>query len=81
MTITIAENYLEKMGTYLKSARLELGLTQEQVAERAGISVTFLRKIEHGKSSVSWNNWLKIFYVLKLDFEVVKFIFPELQEQ
>jgi transcriptional regulator with XRE-family HTH domain len=36
--------------------RSERGLTQEQLAERAGISVDFLSLIERGKSSPSFEN-------------------------
>lgn len=71
---------LKTMGTYLKASRIELKLTQEQVAEHVGISVTYLRKIEKGSSSASWHLWLQIIYYLKLDLEVIKFILPELKE-
>ncbi|MFZ0393294.1 MAG: helix-turn-helix transcriptional regulator [Terracidiphilus sp.] len=36
--------------------RGEHGLTQEQLAERAGISVDFLSLIERGRSSPSFEN-------------------------
>lgn len=76
MTKAETEKSIKIMGAYLKSSRLALKLTQEQVAERAGISAAFLRKIEHGSASVSWHLWLQIFYILELDFEVVKTIVP-----
>jgi transcriptional regulator with XRE-family HTH domain len=36
--------------------RAERGFTQEQLAERAGISVDFLSLIERGKNSPSFEN-------------------------
>ena len=32
---------------YIKTSRLELGLTQDELAQRAGISVRYLRDIEN----------------------------------
>jgi len=40
----------------VRSLRAERGLTQEQLAERAGISVDFLSLVERGKSSPSFEN-------------------------
>jgi transcriptional regulator with XRE-family HTH domain len=46
----------EKFGQKVRWLRGERGLTQEQLAERAGISVDFLSLIERGKSSPSFEN-------------------------
>ena len=46
----------EKFGQRVRSLRAERGLTQEQLAERAGISVDFLSLVERGKSSPSFEN-------------------------
>ena len=46
----------EKFGQRVRLMRSERGLTQEQLAERAGISVDFLSLIERGKSSPSFEN-------------------------
>ncbi|HVO53114.1 MAG TPA: helix-turn-helix transcriptional regulator [Solirubrobacterales bacterium] len=37
------------LGTNLRDARLRLGLTQEQVAERSGVHATEVSRIEAGK--------------------------------
>lgn len=42
--------YLEQIGEFLKEARLELDLTQNIVAKRAGIDRTTLIKAERGDS-------------------------------
>ena len=46
----------EKFGNHVRLLRGERGLTQEQLAERAGISVDFLSLIERGKNSPSFDN-------------------------
>lgn len=46
----------EKFGQRVRSLRIEGGLTQEQLAERAGISVDFLSLIERGRNSPSFEN-------------------------
>ena len=39
-------------GEILKNHRLKLGLTQEDLAEKIGISVKYISKIETGKSGI-----------------------------
>lgn len=40
---------VEDLGKNLRAARKRLGLTQEQVAERSGVHVTEVSRIEAGK--------------------------------
>ncbi|MGB6831180.1 MAG: helix-turn-helix transcriptional regulator, partial [Terracidiphilus sp.] len=51
-----ASQLRERFGQRVRQLRSEHGLTQEQLAERAGISVDFLSLIERGKSSPSFEN-------------------------
>lgn len=51
-----ASQLRERFGQRVRWLRSEHGLTQEQLAERAGISVDFLSLIERGKSSPSFEN-------------------------
>jgi transcriptional regulator with XRE-family HTH domain len=51
-----ASQLREKFGQRVRWLRGEHGLTQEQLAERAGISVDFLSLIERGRSSPSFEN-------------------------
>ena len=51
-----ASQLREKFGNRVRLLRGESGLTQEQLAERAGISVDFLSLIERGKNSPSFDN-------------------------
>lgn len=46
----------EKFGHRVRFLRGESSLTQEQLAERAGISVDFLSLIERGNNSPSFDN-------------------------
>lgn len=38
----------EKLGKNIKKARKKIGLTQEEVAEKAGIHVSYYSRIERG---------------------------------
>lgn len=55
---------------WLKDIRLKLDLTQEQVAERAGISRTFYTEIETGSKNPSTKTAKKIAQVLNFDWVI-----------
>lgn len=57
------------VGERIKTRRLELGWTQETLAEKAGISKGFLSDLENGKRSVSAENLLEIAAVLGLSLD------------
>jgi y4mF family transcriptional regulator len=38
---------------FVKDQRAKLGLTQEEFAEKAGVALTVIRKIEQGKENLS----------------------------
>ncbi|WP_253796259.1 helix-turn-helix transcriptional regulator [Kitasatospora paracochleata] len=40
-----------QLGTLLRRLRKQAGLTQEQVAERSGVSVSTIRRLENGRST------------------------------
>ena len=48
-------NDLPVLGERLKKARKDCGLTQEQLAERSGLSTRHIAKIENRKSSKAGN--------------------------
>lgn len=58
------------VGDRIKKRRIELGWTQDQLAQKAGISKSFLSDLENSKRSVSAENLLDISRVLgaSLDF-------------
>ena len=40
---------------FVKSRRKQLGFTQEEFAEKAGVALTVVRKIEQGKDNLSFS--------------------------
>jgi transcriptional regulator with XRE-family HTH domain len=57
------------LGQYIRTFRRLQGLTAEQVADRAGITRTTLRRLEQGETSVGLDVFLEVCRVLGiLDF-------------
>lgn len=54
---------MKPLHQFVKEKRREANLTQEQFAERAGVALTVLRKIEQGKENI---NLEKVNHVLKM---------------
>lgn len=44
---------MSELSAFLKSKRKQFGLTQEEFAEKAGVALTVIRKIEQGKENLS----------------------------
>src|SRR3954468_21565679 len=57
------------VGERIKIRRAELGWTQDQLAQKAGISKSFLSDLENGKRSVSAENLLDIARALSLSLD------------
>lgn len=55
---------LEKFGKDLSLARRRRRFSQQQMAERIGISVSSLRRLEKGDPTVSWGTIARALYVL-----------------
>ncbi len=59
---------MDNLAQFIKTKRKEEKLTQEEFADRAGVALTVIRKIEQGKENLnlsSVNQVLKMFgYVL-----------------
>lgn len=60
---------MSTVGERIKKRRTELGWTQDQLAQKAGISKSFLSDLENGKRSVSADNLLDIARVLNLSLD------------
>ncbi|HZT41498.1 MAG TPA: helix-turn-helix transcriptional regulator [Chthonomonadaceae bacterium] len=58
---------LAQLGENIHLARLRRRLSASQVAERAGITRTTLRSIEHGDGSVSLGAYANVLFCLGLD--------------
>lgn len=55
---------MKKIREFIKAKRKELGLTQEELALRAGVGLRFIRDLEQGKESLrtdTLNKVLKLF--------------------
>lgn len=44
---------MKELANFVKAKRKQLGLTQEEFAEKAGVALTVIRKIEQGKENLS----------------------------
>ena len=60
-------NLKEKFGKKIKKLRAEKGITQEELAQKVGISVDFLSLIERGKNAPSFENLEKIAKALSVE--------------
>lgn len=56
-----------KLGKAIRERRLELGLSQEELANRAGIHVTYLSSVERGHRNVALLNIVNLAQALILE--------------
>ena len=61
----------KKVGTLIKEARTEAGLTQEQLSERAGLQRSHISKIEAGKYAVTFETIQTIAEALGMTVDIV----------
>jgi y4mF family transcriptional regulator len=54
---------MKPLAAFVKEPRKEVNLTQEEFAERAGIALTVVRKIEQGKTNLNMD---KVNLVLRM---------------
>ncbi|PKP41773.1 MAG: transcriptional regulator [Bacteroidetes bacterium HGW-Bacteroidetes-10] len=54
---------MRRVSEFVKERRKEVNLTQEEFAERAGVALTVVRKIEQGKTNLNMD---KVNLVLKM---------------
>lgn len=55
-----------QMGENLKKARLKVGLTQSEVAEKAGINVNHYARLERGEVTASLGTLKNLLKILKV---------------
>ncbi|WP_370980469.1 helix-turn-helix domain-containing protein [Agaribacterium sp. ZY112] len=68
------EQILEDFGAHLRSLRLAAGLSQEQLALKAGLDRTYVSGVERGLRNLSLLNLVKIAQALELTLpELVDF--------
>ena len=54
---------MKQLAEFVKERRKEVNLTQKEFAERSGVALTVIRKIEQGKTNLSMD---KVNLVLKM---------------
>ena len=54
---------MKQLAAFVKERRKEVNLTQEEFAERTGVALTVIRKIEQGKTNLNMD---KVNLVLKM---------------
>lgn len=54
---------MKQLAVFVKERRKEVRLTQEEFAERAGVALTVVRKIEQGKTNLNMD---KVNLVLRM---------------
>lgn len=54
---------MKQLSGFVKKRRKEVNLTQEEFAERTGVALTVIRKIEQGKTNLNMD---KVNLVLKM---------------
>lgn len=58
---------LETFGQRIRARRAELGLSQEALADLAGLHWTFVGQVERGRRNLSLHNLLKLASALQID--------------
>jgi len=62
----VAETFSQALAEKVREHRRRSGLTQQALAQHAGVGKTVIYDIEHGKSSVRLNTLLKVLHVLNI---------------
>ncbi|MGN0521139.1 MAG: helix-turn-helix domain-containing protein [Eubacterium sp.] len=65
------KNLLKDMGKRLSARRKQLGLTQEQLAEKMDVSIQMISNLELGKKAIRPENLLKICQILDISSDYV----------
>lgn len=58
---------LREFGRRVRDRRMELGLSQEELAERAGLHRTYISSLEQGRRNVAVHNVVRLAEALDLD--------------
>lgn len=66
------EAVLKELGENIRLARLRRNITAKLEAERAGISIATLSKIERGSPTVAMGNYMQVLFTLELEQDVRK---------
>jgi transcriptional regulator with XRE-family HTH domain len=56
----------QSVGGALRTLRRQMGLTQEAVAARSGIDVTYISQVENGRRGVRWHTVMRLLRALDM---------------
>ncbi len=62
---------VDTLGGQVRARRRDLGLTQAEVADLAGVSAKFLRDVERGKPTIQLHTLTRVLGALGLRLEAV----------
>ncbi|MFN6946591.1 MAG: helix-turn-helix domain-containing protein, partial [Cytophagaceae bacterium] len=63
---------MKTLQEFVKDRRKEVNLTQEEFAERAGVALTVVRKIEQGKTNLNMDKVNLVLYMFGHELAPVK---------
>jgi len=63
---------MNKIGKFLKMRRKRVNVTQTEFAEKAGVALTVIRKIEQGKTNINLDGLLQVLKMFGCTLDVVK---------
>ena len=72
------QEYSQRLADAIKKARLELGLTQEQVAEKSGTDVRTIINMEQGRGNPKLETLFPLIRALKMDSREIFDVAPNL---
>lgn len=52
-----------RISTFVKTMRKKVGLTQEQLSERAGVGLRFIREMEQGKQTLQMDKVNQVLFL------------------
>lgn len=68
---------MSKLSDFVKEKRKKLGLTQPQLAERAGVGLRFIRELEQGKKSLQMDKVNQVLFLFGHELGPLKKKFGE----
>ena len=66
----MAGAFADQLPSVVRSRRMSLGLTQQDLADMAGVSERFIRFVEQGKPSVQLDSLLAVLDTLGLELRI-----------
>lgn len=71
MSNRVKSQDLIELGNHIRDRRQEIGLSQEKVAEKAGISANTVSRIECGQSAMSIEIFIRMVQILGIDADAL----------